>query len=126
MTTPEVSLGRYGRVDPGPYYGVTTAYTANATLTTAMSGLVCSNNGATDTVTLDAPASPVLGDNYTLHRLSSYAYAFRFQPGAGHRVEGEDTDKYIELQSAGVLMVEYTRTGVWTVVGYTCVWNPEP
>lgn len=129
MTAPEVSLGRCARVDPGPYYGVTTAYThdpGDYTLTSAMSGLVCTNTGATNTVLLRAPSSPALGDNYTLHRRSAYAHPFRFKPGTGHRVEGEDVDKYIELQSAGVLTVEYTSEGYWTVVRYTCVWNPEP
>lgn len=126
MTTPAVSLGRYGRVDPGPSYGITTPFTTDDTLTSAQSGVVANNNGASATVTLTAPAVPTLGDNYTLHRMSAYSYPLRFQPGAGHLVEGETVDKYVELQSAGVMMFEYTRTGVWTIVGYTCDWNPEP
>lgn len=118
--------GRDGRTDPGVSSGITTPFTTDDTLTSAQSGVVANNNGANTTVTLRAPASPTLGDNYILHRMSAYSYPLRFKPGAGHLIEGEAVDKYVELQSAGVMMFEYTRTGVWTIVGYTCDWNPEP
>lgn len=120
------STGKYGRVDPGESHGVLMQAATNVTLTSAQSGLVIDNTGASATVTRTAPASPTVGDNYTLHRMSSYDYPVRFQPGSGHKVEGEDTDKYIEMQSAGVMVIEYTRTGVWTIISYTCAWNPEP
>lgn len=121
------SLARQSRVDPGASYGITTPFSDAAyTLTSAQSGLLATNEGASGTVTLTAPASPVVDDTYTLRRLSSYDYPFRFQPGSGHRVEGEAVDKYVEMQSSGVMVLEYTRTGVWTIIHYTCLWNPEP
>lgn len=126
MTAPEVSLGRCARVDPGESYGVSRSFTDSAvTLTSEQSGLVIDNNGATGTITF-TPTSPALGDNYILHRMSAYNYPMRFQPASGHLVEGEAVDKYVELQSAGVMSFEYTRTGVWTIVDDACAWNPEP
>lgn len=102
----------------------TEAFTASDTLTTAESGKWCTNVGATVPVTLTAPASPVINDEYTLERVAGYA--FRFKPGAGHTVNGGTADKYVELAAAGVLTFKYLRAGAWVITNDSCLWNFEP
>lgn len=118
------STGRVGRVDPGQSYGLTEAFTASDTLTTAESGKHCTNISATVPVTLTAPASPVLNDEYTLERVAGYA--FRFKPGSGHTVNGGTADKYVELTATGSLTFQYKRTGAWVIVNDAALWNYEP
>lgn len=118
------STGRIGRVDRGQSYGLSEAFTAPDTLTTAESGKHCTNIGATVPVTLTAPASPVIDDIYTLERVANYA--FRFKPGSGHTVNGGTADKYVELAAAGVLTFKYIRAGAWVIVNDSCLWNFEP
>jgi hypothetical protein len=119
-----MNTGLYGRVNPGDNFGVTENFTASDTLTTAESGKHCTNIGATVTVMLTAPASPVLNDEYTLERVAGYA--FRFKPGAGHTVNGGTADKYVELTAAGVLTFKYSRAGAWVITNDSCLWNFEP
>ena len=102
----------------------TEAFTASDTLTTAESGKWCTNVGAVATVTLTAPASPVLNDEYTLERVAGYA--FRFKPGSGHTVNGGTADKYVELTAVGVLTFKYLRAGAWVIVNDSAAWNFEP
>jgi hypothetical protein len=118
------STGRIGRVDRGQSYGLSEAFTASDTLTTAESGKHCTNIGATVTVMLTAPASPVINDEYTLERVP--AYAFRFKPGSGHTVNGGTADKYVELTAAGSLTFKYIRSGAWIITNDSCMWNFEP
>lgn len=99
-------------------------FTADDTLTTAESGKHCTNIGAVIAVTLTAPASPVIDDTYTLERVP--AYAFRFKPGSGHTVNGGTADKYVELQSTGLLTFRYIRSGEWVIVNDSAAWNFEP
>ena len=102
----------------------TEAFTASDTLTTAESGKWCTNIGAVIAVTLTAPASPVLNDEYTLERVAGYA--FRFKPGAGHTVNGGTADKYVELAGAGMLTFKYIRAGQWVITNDSAPWNYEP
>jgi hypothetical protein len=102
----------------------TEAFTASDTLTTAESGKWCTNVGAVIAVTLTAPASPVLNDEYTLERVA--AYAFRFKPGSGHTVNGGTADKYVELTATGMLTFKYIRAGAWVIVNDSAAWNFEP
>jgi hypothetical protein len=118
------STGRIGRVDRGQSYGLSEAFTASDTLTTAESGKHCTNIGAVIPVTLTAPASPVLYDEYTLERVAGYA--FRFKPGAGHTVNGGTADKYVELAATGGLTFKYIRAGAWVIVNESAAWNFEP
>ena len=99
-------------------------FTASDTLTSAESGKWCTNIGASAAVTLTAPASPTLGDRYTLERVANYA--FRFKPGSGHTVNGGTADKYVELTAAGSLTFEYKRTGAWIITNDAALWNFEP
>jgi hypothetical protein len=122
--TNAMNTGLYGRVDPGDSFGVTEAFTASDTLTTAESGKHCTNIGAVIAVTLTAPASPVLNDEYTLERVAGYA--FRFKPGSGHTVNGGTADKYVELAAAGVLTFKYIRAGAWVITNDSAAWNFEP
>jgi hypothetical protein len=122
--TNAMNTGLYGRVDPGDSFGVTENFTASDTLTTAESGKHCTNIGATVTVTLTAPASPVINDEYTLERVP--AYAFRFKPGSGHTVNGGTADKYVELTAAGLLTFKYIRAGAWVITNDSALWNFEP
>ena len=122
--TNAMNTGIYGRVDPGDSFGVTENFTASDTLTAAESGKHCTNIGATVTVMLTAPASPVLNDEYTLERVAGYA--FRFKPGSGHTINGGTADKYVELTAAGVLTFKYIRTGAWVVTNDSAAWNFEP
>jgi hypothetical protein len=119
-----MNTGIYGRVDPGDSFGVTENFTASDTLTTAESGKHCTNIGAVIPVTLTAPASPVLNDEYTLERVAGYA--FRFKPGSGHTVNGGTADKYVELAATGVLTFKYPRAGAWVIVNDSAAWNFEP
>lgn len=118
------STGRIGRVDRGQSYGLSEAFTASDTLTTAESGKHCTNIGATVTVMLTAPASPTIDDIYTLERVDNYA--FRFKPGSGHTVNGGTADKYVELTATGSLTFQYKRTGAWVIVNDAALWNYEP
>jgi hypothetical protein len=118
------STGRIGRVDRGQSYGLSEAFTASDTLTIAESGKHCTNIGATVTVMLTAPASPVINDEYTLERVAGYA--FRFKPGSGHTVNGGTADKYVELTAAGSLTFKYIRSGAWIITNDSCLWNFEP
>ena len=122
--TNAMNTGIYGRVDPGDSFGVTENFTASDTLTVAESGKHCTNVGAVIAVTLTAPASPVLNDEYTLERVAGYA--FRFKPGAGHTVNGGTADKYVELTATGSLTFKYKRTGAWVIVNDAALWNFEP
>lgn len=118
------------RVTPGLFRAAlalpdsTEAFTASDTLTTAESGKWCTNIGATVTVMLTAPASPVINDEYTLERVA--AYAFRFKPGSGHAVNGGTADKYVELAGTGVLTFKYIRAGSWIITNDAAIWNFEP
>lgn len=102
----------------------TESFTASDTLTTAESGKWCTNVGAVIPVTLTAPASPVLNDEYTLERVAGYA--FRFKPGSGHTVNGGTADKYVELTAVGMLTFKYIRAGAWVITNDSCLWNFEP
>jgi hypothetical protein len=103
----------------------TEAFTASDTLTTAESGKWCDNIGAVIAVTLTAPASPTVNEcEYTLERVAGYA--FRFKPGSGHTVNGGTADKYVELQSTGLLTFRYIRSGEWVIVNDSAAWNFEP
>jgi hypothetical protein len=120
-----MSTGRIGRVDRGQSYGLSEAFTASDTLTTAESGKWCTNVGATVPVTLTAPASPTVNEcEYTLERVAGYA--FRFKPGSGHTVNGGTADKYVELTATGVLTFKYIRAGAWVIVNDSAAWNFEP
>ena len=119
------STGRIGGVDRGQSYGLSEAFTASDTLTTAESGKYCTNDGAVIAVTLTAPASPTVNEcEYTLERVAGYA--FRFKPGAGHTVNGGTADKYVELTATGSLTFQYKRTGAWVIVNDAALWNYEP
>jgi hypothetical protein len=118
------ATGRIGRGDPGQSYGLSEAFTASDTLTTSESGKHCTNDGAVIPVTLTAPASPVLNDEYTLERVAGYA--FRFKPGSGHTVNGGTADKYVELAATGVLTFKYPRAGAWIITNDSAAWNFEP
>ena len=103
----------------------TEAFTADDTLTTAETGKHCTNIGAVVAVTLTAPASPVIDETtYTLERVDGYA--FRFKPGSGHTVNGGTADKYVELQSTGLLTFKYIRAGQWVITNDSAPWNYEP
>lgn len=99
-------------------------FTSADTLTSAESGKHCTNIGAVIPVTLTAPASPTLGDRYTLERVANYA--FRFKPGSGHTVNGGTADKYVEITATGSLTFEYKRTGAWVITNDAALWNFEP
>jgi hypothetical protein len=118
------NTGLYGRANPGPSFSVTESFTASDTLTTGESGKWCDNVGATAAVMLTAPASPTIGDKYTLERVAGYA--FRFKPGAGHTVNGGTADKYVELTATGVLTFEYKRAGAWIITNDSALWAYEP
>lgn len=122
--TSALSTGRYGRANPGVAFSTTENFTAGDTLTSAESGKWCTNIGAVIPVTLTAPASPTIGDRYTLERVP--AYAFRFKPGSGHTVNGGTADKYVELTATGSLTFEYKRTGQWVITNDAALWNFEP
>lgn len=100
------------------------SFTASDTLTTGESGKWCDNTGASTAVMLTAPASPTIGDKYTLERVA--AYAFRFKPGSGHTVNGGTVNKYVELTATGVLTFEYRRAGEWVITNDSALWNFEP
>lgn len=105
--------------------GDTEDFTADDTLTTAETGKHCTNIGAVVAVTLTAPASPVIDETtYTLERVDGYA--FRFKPGSGHTVNGGTADKYVEIQSTGLLTFRYIRSGEWVIVNDSALWNFEP
>lgn len=123
MTAPEVALGRYGRVDPGASYGVVTAYTGENSLTSAQSGLWCTNEGAVIPVLLHAPPEPEIGDNFTLERTANFA--FRFKPDAADSIHGGAVGKYVELLDFGILTFEYMREGYWMITRDSAPWAWE-
>jgi hypothetical protein len=123
MTGP-TELGRHGRNNPGASSGLSQSFTSNTTLTTAQAGLWCDNIGATAAVQLTAPASPTIGDKYTLERVAGYA--FRFKPGSGHTVNGGTVNKYVELTATGVLTFEYRRANSWIITNDSALWAFEP
>jgi hypothetical protein len=91
-------------------------YTASTTLKMQHTGSVCTNYGATDTVTLTLSQSAVKGTNYTF--VVQADYAVRVDPGAAGAlyIDGaKQTDSYyVELSGIGTtLTVVCDGNGDW-------------
>jgi hypothetical protein len=102
------------------------AHAADDTLTTAESGSVHSNLGATDVVTLTLPASAPQGTNFTF--AVQAAYALRVDPGTAtiRDDSGQTADKYKSANAIGASLTLVADTnGDWATIAKNGTWTEQ-
>jgi hypothetical protein len=102
------------------------AHTSNDTLTTAESGSVHSNLGATGTVTLTLPASAPAGTVFSF--TVQAAYELRVDPGTGtiRDDSGQTAGKYKSADAIGeCLSLVADSNGDWATVAKNGTWTEE-
>lgn len=102
------------------------AHTSDDTLTTAESGSVHSNLGATGTVTLTLPASAPSGTVFSF--AVQAAYEFRIDPGTAtiRDDSGQTADKYKSANAVGeCLSLVADSNGDWSTIAKNGTWTEE-
>jgi hypothetical protein len=102
------------------------AHTSDDTLTTAESGSVHSNLGATGTVTLMLPASAPSGTVFSF--AVQAAYEFRIDPGTAtiRDDSGQTADKYKSANAVGeCLSLVADSNGDWSTIAKNGTWTEE-
>ena len=102
------------------------AHTSDDTLTTAESGSVHSNLGATGTVTLTLPASAPAGTIFSF--AVQTAYELRIDPGTAtiRDDSGQTADKYKSANAIGeCLSIVADSNGDWATIAKNGTWTEE-
>jgi len=102
------------------------AHTSDDTLTTAESGSVHSNLGATGTVTLTLPASATAGTVFSF--AVQAAYELRIDPGTAtiRDDSGQTADKYKSANAVGeCLSLVADSNGDWSTIAKHGTWTEE-
>jgi len=93
--------------------------TSDTTLTVLQLDMLVSNTGATATVTATLPVATV-GMGLTASRQA--AHAFRLKPATGGFILGGAVNDYLEMISAGEVVLYCHAAGTWTVVSGSANW----
>jgi len=94
--------------------------TSDTTLTVLQLDMLVSNTGATATVTATLPVATV-GMGLTASRQA--AHAFRLKPATGGFILGGAVNDYLEMISAGEVVLYCHAAGTWTVVSGSATWR---
>lgn len=99
-------------------------FTADDTLTSAESGKLCTNVGASGTVQLTLPTATGSRDVFGFLRYENQE--LRLKPSGSEIILGGGAGKYAALLTYGVLALQDFAAGVWVPIYGTADWNFEP